>query len=345
MVDMHTIGAGGGSIAYVDAGGLLCVGPESAGASPGPACYGNGGLQVTVTDANLYLGRISLAHFLGGGMTLDEVACQTAVEKLAEQLDCAPKQAAEGVIKLANEHMARALRVISIQRGIDPRPYALMTFGGAGGLHVCALADALNINTAIVPINSGVLSAFGMLVAPRSRELSRSLLGELLQIAIEQIGAEFAKMVKQGKQELLAEGVTEDLIKVNYWVDLRYVGQSYTLPVRWANHQAGIEDFHNLHKNRYGHDLSLPVELVNLRVSLSGAMPQPTLPSLPTRVSGAVLNFELEDGRRIYQRKDLLPDDLIEGEALIVEKVATTHLAHNWRCKVDKRGNLVLTKA
>lgn len=345
MVDMHTIGAGGGSIARVDAAGLLCVGPESAGAHPGPACYGKGGTKATVTDANLYLGRISREHFLGGEMSLDMAASTLAIEQLAAQLNCSAKQAAMGVIKLANEHMARALRVISIQRGIDPRPYALMTFGGAGGLHVCALADALGMQTAIVPVHSGVLSAFGMLVAPRSRELSRSLVTPLLEVATVTLDAVFAELVQQGQQQLIAEGVSEANIKVRYWVDLRYLGQSYTLPVAWGLPAELVNIFHQLHKERYGHYLDLAIELVNLRVSLSADMPRPTLLKKPLRPVDKPLSFERSDGLAIYLREQLLAGDVIEGEALIVEQVATTYLAANWHCKVDDVGHLVLSKA
>jgi N-methylhydantoinase A len=344
MVDMHTIGAGGGSIAHVDTGGLLCVGPESAGASPGPACYGRGGQKVTVTDANLYLGRISSSYFLGGEMTLEMTATERVMRQLADELGCEPKQAAEGVIQLANEHMARALRVISIQRGIDPRPYALMTFGGAGSLHVCALADALGITTAIVPVHSGVLSAFGMLAAPRSRELSRSLLGSLRELSIDDIEQGFAAMVAQGQEELQAEGICADDIEIRYLVDLRYVGQSYTLPITWSNVEAAIKEFHGLHKGRYGHDLNLPVELVNLRVTLSGEMPKPYLAKQNKRAEAEELNAELDNGLRLYQRQELKPRDIIKGEALIVEQVATTHLAPHWQCEIDEYGNLVLTK-
>jgi len=344
MVDMHTIGAGGGSIAYVDTGGLLCVGPESAGASPGPACYGKGGQKVTVTDANVYLGRISTRYFLGGNMSLDVKATTKAMDTLAVELGCQPKEAAEGVIKLANEHMARALRVISIQRGIDPRPYTLMTFGGAGGLHVCALADALGMETAIVPVNSGVLSAFGMLAAPRSRELSRSLLGALSDVSADQIEQGFLAMVKQGQVELMAEGVSLEDIKTSYLVDLRYVGQSYTLPIPWDNAYTAIKDFHTMHKSRYGHDLDLAVELVNLRVSLSGEMPKPNLAEQPARQAGRQIPVEVDQGMRIYQREKLRMNDTIKGEALIVEQVATTYLAANWLCKVDHFGNLVLSR-
>jgi len=344
MVDMHTIGAGGGSIAYVDTGGLLCVGPESAGALPGPACYGKGGGKVTVTDANVYLGRISTQYFLGGDMRLDKIASDQVMESLALELGCQPEEAAKGVIKLANEHMARALRVISVQRGIDPRPYALMTFGGAGGLHVCALADALGMKTAIVPINSGVLSAFGMLAAPRSRELSRSLLAELSIDLTDNIETGFASLVKEGQAELVAEGLSVKDIKVRYVVDLRYVGQSYTLPIPWENASSAIVNFHAMHNNRYGHELDLSVELVNLRVSLSGEMPKPHLIMQTTRPKDSDAPFETDKGMRIYQRKKLMSNDVIRGEALIVEQVATTYLAPSWQCEVDHIGNLVLTK-
>ncbi|ORU93542.1 MAG: hydantoinase [Cycloclasticus sp. symbiont of Bathymodiolus heckerae] len=344
MVDMHTIGAGGGSIAHVDAGGLLCVGPESAGASPGPACYGKGGSEVTVTDANLYLGRISEQYFLGGDMELNVKAANRAMEQLSHELGCDAKQAAQGVIKLADEHMARALRVISIQRGIDPRPYALMTFGGAGGLHVCALADTLGMKTAIVPVHSGVLSAFGMLAAPRSRELSRSLLGKLSSMSLDDIQQGFSAMVEQGTNELLAEGVLAGNIKINYLVDLRYVGQSYTLPIPWNDKPTAMNGFHAMHKSRYGYELNLPVELVNLRVTLSADMPKPSLVKLEPRLDGEKSSVEREGVLPVYQRQQLRLNDTIQGEALIVEQVATTYLAPHWQCKPDEYGNLILTK-
>jgi len=344
MVDMHTIGAGGGSIARVDAAGMLCVGPESAGALPGPACYGNGGTQVTVSDANLYLGRISTEHFLAGGMVLDVAAANKALVELASQLDCTPQQAADGVIDLANEHMARALRVISIQRGIDPRPYALMTFGGAGGLHVCALADALTMQTAIVPVNSGVLSAFGMLTAPRSRALSHSLLGELQQVPDDQIESGFDSLRQQGVTELLAEGVAAETIKLNYGVDLRYLGQSYSLSIPWNNKLSVMALFHQQHKQRYGHELDLPIELVTLRLTLSAHVEKPALTKLAKRSATLPLSDQIQNKLCIYQRQHLLADDVIEGEALIVEQVATTYLAADWQCTVDDYGNLIFTK-
>ena len=213
MVDMHTIGAGGGSIARVDAGGLLQVGPESAGAAPGPACYGKGGVEPTVTDANLVLGRLRPDAFLGGEMSLDMVAAEQAVGSVAEHLGVGLYEAAEGIIRIANEHMARALRVISVQRGIDPRQMTLACFGGAGGLHVCALAESLGMSQAMVPIHGGVLSALGMLTAPRGRQLSRTHQGLLHEISVAEIELELGVLHKEGEASLLQEGVAAELFR------------------------------------------------------------------------------------------------------------------------------------
>ncbi|MFO7603884.1 MAG: hydantoinase/oxoprolinase family protein, partial [Gammaproteobacteria bacterium] len=224
MVDMHTIGAGGGSIAWVDRGGMLQVGPQSAGADPGPACYGRGGTQATVTDANLLLGRLRADAFLGGGMHLDPEAAHQAVQAIAMTLNLSVEAAAEGIIRLANEHMAQALRVMSVQRGIDPRQLTLTSFGGAGGLHVCALAEALGMTAAMVPVYAGVLSAFGMLVAPRSRQLSHGLIGPLADTPTERIEAALAALAQQGREALQAEGVSAGDINTEASLDLRYQG-------------------------------------------------------------------------------------------------------------------------
>jgi len=348
MVDMHTIGAGGGSLATVDSGGMLCVGPESAGAHPGPVCYGKGGEQVTVTDANLYLGRLSAEHFLGGNMALDMSATRQAMEQLGQALNCSAKEAAEGVINIANEHMAKALRVISIQRGIDPRPYTLMSFGGAGALHICALADMLEIKTAIVPVCSGVLSAFGMLVAPRSRQLSKSMVVSLEQVSLSEVRVNFNKLVQEGLAELIAEGVPKEHIKTEYWVDLRYVGQSYTLPISW-NEVAGsvkdsaIKSFNTMHKQRYGHSMPLDVELVTIRVALTAAVSNKVLEDQYALIGKDEFGLA-PDQAGIYQRDKMPQGSSIKGEALIVETVATTFLAKGWECMVDGYGNLILNK-
>jgi len=204
---MHTIGAGGGSIARVDAGGLLRVGPESAGAAPGPACYGQGGRAPTVTDANLALGRLVPEAFLGGAMRLDATSARQTLGGLGHQLGLSAEAAAEGIVRVANEHMSRALRVISVQRGVDPRAMTLVSFGGAGGLHVCALAEALGMRRALAPIHAGVLSALGMLVAPPGRQLSRTVNGLLAQMPEEAIEAAFDELAATGLDALAAEGV------------------------------------------------------------------------------------------------------------------------------------------
>jgi N-methylhydantoinase A len=347
MVDMHTIGAGGGSIARVDAGGLLLVGPESAGADPGPACYGRGGSAATVTDANLVLGRLRAEAFLGGGMMLDSEAANTAVARLAAQLGMSLQQTALGIVRLANEHMARALRVMSVQRGVDPSRLSLVSFGGAGGLHVCALAEALGMGRALVPIQAGVLSALGMLVAAPQRELSQThtaLLSDCRESALMPV---FAELERRGTQDMAAElgGVRPE---AGYSVDLRYQGQSFTLNLPWQAPQALEQAFHELHLQRYGHRLNMAVELVNLRVSLSGPLQPPELPQLAPFVDprqgylNEVTLAAVDEPVAVYQREQLGAGQQIEGPALIVEKVSTTLLAGGWHCRVDDWGNLQL---
>ena len=348
MVDMHTIGAGGGSIAYVDSGGMLQVGPESAGAAPGPACYNQGGERPTVTDANLILGRLRPDAFLGGKMPLHESAAYRAMETVAGPLGLSPEQAAEGVVRIANEHMAHALRVMSVQRGIDPRELTLMSFGGAGGLHVCALAEVLEMRRAMVPVHAGVLSALGMLVAPRSRQLSRTYIARLMTISPEKIDAVYAELTAQGQQELLAEGVVKTDIEVQRSLDLRYEGQSYYLNLPWDHIHSCEAAFHRLHAERYGHELDLPVELVNLRVGLAARSAPLTLASLSTAPASTAYDqvslVGLEQSVAVYARSDLAAGQQLAGPALITETVSTTYLAPDWQCEVDSTGHLLLSK-
>lgn len=347
MVDMHTIGAGGGSIARVDAGGLLQVGPESAGAAPGPACYGRGGVEATVTDANLVLGRLRADAFLGGEMALDVAAAEQAVGLIAGQLNLGLHQAAEGIIRIANEHMARALRVISVQRGIDPRQMTLACFGGAGGLHVCALAESLGMRQALVPIHGGVLSALGMLTAPRGRQLSRTRQGLMHEIAVAEIERELEILREAGLASLAQEGVAVAAVSASPSLDLRYRGQSYTLNVVWkGDGAASAEAFHLAHQGRYGHRLELPVELVNLRLSLRGPSPQLPIRMLPLGPMGEVparaVLYGIDDAVTIYRRESLRAGDVLTGPALVTEQVSTTFVAPLWRAMVDPHGNLIL---
>ncbi len=348
MVDMHTIGAGGGSIAYVDRGGMLQVGPESAGAAPGPACYDQGGQQPTVTDANLILGRLRGDAFLGGEMRLNDAMARHAIQTVATPLGLSVEQAAEGVIRIANEHMAHALRVMSVQRGIDPRGLTLVSFGGAGGLHVCALAESLGMQQALVPIHAGVLSALGMLVAPRSRQLSRTLIARLANLNRAQIATVYAELENQGREELLAEGVAEADIELQPSLDLRYEGQSYYLNVPWHNDLTGCERaFHRSHAERYGHDLDLPVELVNVRLGLrAGATTLGLVPlaqGQPASPYDMVSLYGVAEPAAVYARDELVAGQQFGGPALITETVSTTYLAPGWHCEVDMVGNLLLT--
>ena len=354
MVDMHTIGAGGGSIAMVDTGGLLNVGPQSAGASPGPACYGKGATQPTVTDANLVLGRLRADGFLGKGMQLDIAAAQQAMQKVAAPLGLSIEEAALGVIRIANEHMVRALRAISVQRGHDPEDFVLTCFGGAGGLHVCALADALRMKQAIVPVYGGVLSALGMLVAQPTRELSASLIQALLDSELSQLQHKFIELEQQGVVELRNE-VSDASLSIRRSVDLRYKGQSFTLNLPWTGSTSAELDelqhaFNVLHKNTYGHALNMPVELVNVRVSITGERPPFELPKITARHENhqgdlQLINcFGFERAVPLYQREKLQAGQIIKGPALILEKVSTTLLDTHWSCAVDDWGNLLLKR-
>ena len=349
MVDMHTIGAGGGSIAAIDSGGLLQVGPASAGAAPGPACYGLGGAAATVTDANLVLGRLRPEAFLGGAMTLDTGAAVRAVAGIAAPLGLGVEEAAAGIIRIVNEHMVQALRVISVQRGVDPREHVLVSFGGAGGLHVCALAEALGMQRALVPVHAGVLSALGMLVAPRARQVSRTRAGLLTEAAEGALEEELQTLAEQGRRELVAEGIAEAAIECDFSVDLRYQGQSYTLSLPWQGRERTESAFHDAHERRYGHRLDTPVELVNIRASLHGQPPAIALPKLTAEAGdpvspGYVRLSGHADDVPVWRREGLQAGQCIGGPALITETVATTYLPAGWHCRVDDTGNLRLDR-
>jgi len=369
MVDMHTIGAGGGSIARIDNGGLLQVGPESAGADPGPACYGRStagiNMQATVTDANLLLGRLRSDVFLGGHMTLDENAAREAIAPLAKTLGLSPEQTAQGIIDVANEHMARALRMMSVQRGIDAAQLTLTSFGGAGGLHVCALAEALDMSQALVPAHAGVLSALGMLVAPRARYLSCTL-QQLLSTEpdeplLRDVQQAITTLTKRGREALIKEGVDADSIEISLSMDLRYRGQSFVinLPVALSadNKTRAIEQaiasvagqFHERHTVLYGHHLQQPVELVTLRVKVHSPPRALTLQPVHgtefTHEMPAMAHVSLagiETKVPVYARENLPTE--INGPALITETISTTYLAPGWSCRSDTSGCLLLTK-
>ncbi|MBI3665203.1 MAG: hydantoinase/oxoprolinase family protein [Acidobacteria bacterium] len=257
MLDIHSVGAGGGSIAYVDAGGALRVGPQSAGAQPGPVCYGEGE-RITITDANLYLGRINPEKFLSGRMKLDVDRAARYLERFARSRGVSPEQMAEAILEVANSNMERAIRVVSIERGYDPREFALVSFGGAGGLHACRLAERLGISAVLVPRFAGVLSALGMLVADCVREYSRSVLGAEAEPA-------FAEMERQAAEEFAAMGFPAPIGERK--IDLRYRGQSYEITVPYAERGALWARFHEEHRRLYGyHHEGTEVEAVTARI-------------------------------------------------------------------------------
>lgn len=346
-VDIHTIGAGGGSIARVDEGGMLLVGPESAGASPGPACYGQGGDQVTVTDANLILGRLPPDTLLGGYMPLQQGVALAALERLGLELGCGPVEAAQGVLRLANEHMARALRVMSVERGYDPRDYTLLCFGGAGGLHACAVAELLAMRTVIMPALAGVLSAQGMLASRPGRDLSRAVLKTLDACAAEGLQNDFEALRQEAEQALAAEGITAENLEHRRQLECRYLGQSEGLMLPWCELDKLEESFHLAHERASGHRLDRPVELVNLRLFSRGPAPVDDLhETLPTETdapeAGTVYLPDMDQSVPVISRATLGDGATLQGPCIITDMAATTWVAPGWHASPDQWGNLVL---
>ena len=357
MVDMNTIGAGGGSIAYVDDSGMLHVGPQSAGANPGPACYGQGGASATVTDANAVLGRLQPDNFLGGKMALDQNAANHALGKLAEDMNIRTPDAAQGIIDLANEHMLQALRLISEQRGHDPKDYVLCGFGGAGGLHICELAESLGMTNAVVPAMGGVLSALGMLVAPAGRELSQAHLCPFSEIDITELANLFTKLEAQAKNELVEEGHSDSSLEFVRSVDCRYQGQSFFLNLPWIAPKQTASAFHTEHKKVYGHNFDRPVELVNARLSARVSTEPPGLKTGHKTAKAGLKEFPirkswLKDAEGNMSQQDLplaMRDQVpmngaIAGPLLVCEEASTIWLAPGWEAQADKWGNLLLNK-
>ncbi len=348
MVDMHTIGAGGGSIARVDAGGLLLVGPQSAGASPGPACYDNGGTQVTVTDAHVVLGRIPEKTLLGGHISLNVSAAFAGLAKLGKAMDCDALSAASGIIRLANEHMARALRVISIERGHDPSQYTLFSFGGAGGLHVCELARMLDIRKALVPASAGVLSALGMLVSPPGRVSLQPVMQVIAEIDGKYLDGAFIELTAAAISALQGEGVNPDAVSSLRQVEARYLGQEHALTLDYSSLDALDEQFQSAHEDRYGHRLDRPVELVNLRLLSRGLPALQKLPPGPdSKIQEAQLLPMAQMNRDIpvWQLAGMPPGQEMDGPAIIMDSDATTWVAPGWSVQKDDAGHLHLSRA
>ena len=349
MLDMQTIGAGGGSVAFIDAGGLLRVGPESAGARPGPACYDQGGIEPTVTDAHLVLGRLSEESGLADGLKLDKGLAFAAIKRLSVPLKLSVEEVANGIIKIANEHMMTAIRLISVNRGHDPKDFSLMSFGGAGGLHVCEIADGMRMEKAVMPVYGGVLSALGMLVAEQGRQFVHTVNFIVDNLSENEIETRFAEIFEEGRQTLIGEGINEEALKADYSVDCRYRGQSYTLNIPWGGLPRCSMRFGNLHEQRYGYSLQSAVEIVNLRVSVY--VPAINFSLSDCSQTDGLYNFCIREpgiddrDRELFQREVLKNGGKIAGPAVISQHNSTTYVAPGWRAYLDSIGNLLLTKS
>lgn len=353
LLDIETIGAGGGSIARLDAGGALRVGPESAGADPGPIIYGRGGEQITVSDANAILGRLDADHFLGGGMALDTGAAQSAVNILAEQMHLTPEAAALGVIQVANVNIDRALRRVSIARGYDPRDFTLVAFGGAGPLHACEVAERLDIPTVLVPRYPGVMCALGLLVADVALDYSRSVLQPVSAGTLATIQTQMAEMLGQAAADLEQEGIPADRRQLHAGLDMRYSGQAYelTVPLPDSPTEDSLRaDFHAAHERAYGHALSeRVVEVVNVRLQAVGLTEKPVFAAEPLHHSDgaeALIGHKTTpDGRlALYERENLFPGSQLNGPALVFQLDSTVYIAPGWSARVDAYRNLVLAR-
>jgi N-methylhydantoinase A len=348
MLDIHTAGAGGGSIARFDAGGLLRVGPESAGAEPGPICFGRG-IKPTVTDANLLLGRLDPGSFLGGGVALDREQTRRAMNEQKGSLKTVEEFAA-GILRVVETEMEKAIRVISIERGHDPREFTLVAFGGGGPLHACSLARAMRIPKVLIPVMPGALSALGILLADTVRDYSRTVM--LAGNSAELLGGLFKEMERQGRAEFAAEGLQG---AAACSVDVRYRGQGYELNVAWdaERPQDAIEKFHQAHKHRYGFsDLERPIEIVNLRVRMiaPGEAYSPSRSELVPGDGSAACFAEREVffkdrfvPTRFYRRDRLVAGDSFDGPAMITEYTAATVVPPGATVLVDELRDLVIS--
>jgi N-methylhydantoinase A len=347
MLAIHTVGAGGGSIAWPDAGGALRVGPRSAGAEPGPACYGRGGTEPTVTDANLMLGYLSDAAALAGGVTLDAGRARAAIERLAGQLGLPPRACAEGIVRVANAEMVRALRVVTVERGIDPRRYALLAFGGAGGLHAAAIAEELSIGTIVCPRASGVLAALGLVIAPRRRDAQRTVLVSGAELTAAAISAASTALGEQARRVL---GEPDAALRATY--ELRYRGQAFELAI-----EAGVEAqpdelriaFEAMHEDRYGYsDAEQTLELVTIRVTATAGGGEPGLlaGTEPEAVKGG-RRLAVLGGAEI--ELDVLrgappPGTEIPPRSVVELPDSTLLVPDGWSGRVDQTGTITLRR-
>ena len=357
MVDVTAIGSGGGSIARLDDAGALRVGPQSAGSEPGPACYGRGGTEATVTDASLVLGYLDPDYFAGGTLRLDSDRARAALRPLAERMGAGVEIAALGIHRVVNAQMAEAMRLVSIGRGIDPRGYALLPLGGAGPIHAAALAAELGISRIVVPPHPGVLSAAGLLCAPIEHELSAAFPRPLAGADWGEVEAALAALDRDCARLMAGEGVAPGSAELRHFADVCYIGQGYHLEIPLSDHEpeplaALYRDFLAAHDRVYGHATEAPARIVNLRAVHRVAMPPPAFaapvmsaarPSRRRRVLiDAASGFETA---AVYDRAGLAPGVAIAGPAIVEQPDTTTLVPTGWGCRVAGNGNLLLEPA
>ncbi len=348
VIDIHTVGAGGGSIAYIDEGGALNVGPESAGADPGPVCYGKGD-KITVTDANLFLGRLVPEFFLGGNMKLHNDRTESYMKDLAKKAGISPVELAEGIITVANAKMEKAIRVISVERGFNPQDFVLFSFGGAGGLHAVFLAKSLGIPKVFIPKNPGILSATGMLLADILKDYSTTVMLSQREAIYQSIGKLFVPLEERAILELKEEGVQN--IRLEKYLDVRYKGQSFEIVIPFE--KDFIELFHKEHERLYGYcDKKREVEVVNIRLRAIGEIEKPQFEEIKKGdrkiESSAVLGEKdiIFGGKsvktKIIDRDKLLANNVIDFPAVVVEYSSTTVIPPGAKGEVDIYGNLII---
>ncbi|MBS1879324.1 MAG: hydantoinase/oxoprolinase family protein [Actinobacteria bacterium] len=341
MVDVHTVGAGGGSVAWRDSGGALRVGPRSAGAQPGPACYGRGGSEPTVTDANLLLGNLAADSKLAGGVELDAAAAAAAVDRLAAQLGLGREETAAGILRVANQEMVRALRVVTVERGVDPRRFALLPFGGAGPMHAAAIATELGIERIVCPRASGVLSALGLCASDRRRDTAHTVMLGGDELEAERVAAEVEALIAAAGAQLGGEETEPELV-----YEMRYAGQAFELPVpgpRRPDPVALAAAFERLHEERYGHrDPEGEVVLVDIRLALVAPGPEPR----PVAAAGELerrsrpVSFDGEWIETPVLRGEPGAGERAEGPVVFELPEATLVLPPGWRAEVDAAGTI-----
>lgn len=357
-MDIVEVGAGGGSIAWIDDAGGLRVGPQSAGADPGPVCYARGGKDPTTTDANLYLGRLSADYFLGGEMALDLPKVEEALSRLAVVLGMDALKLAAGIIEVSNSHMVRALRRVSIERGRHPSLYSMVAFGGAGPIHACYLAEELGVTEVIVPPMPGVASAVGLIGADMRHEARKAFFGKLSKIPAKTFQQTFEELSKQACITLEEAGILETQFVITGSSDMRYVGQAYELTVDWPTLTPDdntlidmATNFHGEHFRHYSYDIQdRDIELVSLRVTVTASVDRPpeirlkSSQSVPKAKAQRRVHFRdaISIDCAVYERNDIHADAKLEGPIVIEQKDSTTLVPPNWSLTADPSGHLIL---